>query len=182
MYGFIALFDQETENKIKQVWKKLKEEEISFYAEEVEDRRPHVTLASYNELNVDSFIGDAQEVYKNKAKFKILFHSLGTFLNSGLLFLAPTMTASLLEFHCNHHRGLTKYNDNPDSLYLPNSWAPHCTLANRLSPEKLKDAFLYCTQNLRPLQGEINEVALIQTIYENQKCVKAPIVFSKKLQ
>ncbi|WML48684.1 hypothetical protein RCG23_00590 [Neobacillus sp. PS3-34] len=46
MFGVIALFDEQTEQIINDIWKELREKLISFYAEEVEDRRPHITLAS----------------------------------------------------------------------------------------------------------------------------------------
>ena len=43
MYGVVALFDEKTENIIKVIWEELREQSISFYAYEVEDRRPHIT-------------------------------------------------------------------------------------------------------------------------------------------
>ena len=51
-----AHFDEESERYIKEVWKELSDQAISTYAEEVIDRRPHITLASYQRLNMDRFL------------------------------------------------------------------------------------------------------------------------------
>lgn len=181
MYGFIALFERKTEELIKDIWRDLRKQSISFYAEEIKDRRPHITIASYNQLERDKFIQSMDHFYAATPELEIVFNTLGTFLNSGTLFISPTMSAPLSNLHRNHHDHFKKYNDNPDSLYLPGNWIPHCTLANRLSHEKLSDAFAYCTQKISTIKAKITEVALIETILEDGRCVAAPEVYTKKL-
>ncbi|SLL37536.1 Uncharacterised protein [Mycobacteroides abscessus subsp. abscessus] len=56
MYAVIALFDAVLEQRIKRIWEDLESNEISYYANEVEDRVPHITLASYKEVSVTDFI------------------------------------------------------------------------------------------------------------------------------
>lgn len=51
MYGIIALFDDELNKKILKLWQELKNESISTYAFEVRNRKPHLTIASYSELD-----------------------------------------------------------------------------------------------------------------------------------
>jgi len=181
MYGLIALFDQNTEELIKEIWQDLKKRSISFYAEEVEDRKPHITLASYNQLEQGDFIQLMDQFYDSTPQVEITFNTLGTFLNSGTLFLTPTMSAPLSNLHRNHHDNFKKYNDNPDSLYLPGNWVPHCTLANRLSHEKLSEAFSYCSQTISTIHARITEVALIESIFAGDRCISAPHLYSKKL-
>jgi 2'-5' RNA ligase len=182
MYGVIALFDEKTEQIIKDIWKELSEKSISFYAEEVEDRRPHITIASYNDLNKSEFIRLMDKFYDDKTNVDITFSSIGSFLSSGTLFFLPTVTTELIEFHFNHHEYFKEFNDNPNSLYLPGKWIPHCTIANRLSHEKLTEAFSYCSKRKGTIHGKINKIALIELVYENNKCVKAPIIYSKTLK
>ncbi|TQR19414.1 2'-5' RNA ligase family protein [Psychrobacillus vulpis] len=177
MYALIAILDEKTELIIKDIWKELYEKSISIYAYEVENRIPHITLASYNDLNKAEYVKQMDEFYEDKSAIDITFHSIGSFLNSGALFFSPTVTIELMEFHSNHHRYFERFNDNPNSLYLPNNWIPHCTLANRLSPEKLSEAFNYCSKRNSTIQGKIKEVALIDVTNKN----KAPIVYSKEL-
>jgi hypothetical protein len=177
MYGLIAIFDERTDELIKNTWKELKEKSISTYAYEVKNRKPHITLASYNNLNETDFIKQMNETYKNQSEIGITFNTIGTFLNSGALFFSPTVTKDLIEFHFNHHKDFKRFNDNPNSLYSPDNWIPHCTIANRLSSEKLNEAFNYCSKRHRTILGKIVEVALIDVSEKH----KAPIIYSKEL-
>lgn len=178
MYGLIAMFDITTEQLIKNTWKELKERAISTYAYEVEDRRPHITLASYNNLNIADFTQLMNEIYINQSDIDIKFNTIGSFFNSGALFYSPTITKEMIEFHSNHHKNFKRFNDNPKSLYLPDNWIPHCTIANRLSPEKLSEAFDYCSKNSSTILGKIVEVALIDVSDKS----KAPIIHSIELK
>jgi 2'-5' RNA ligase len=108
MYGVIALFDERTEQMIKDIWRELSEKSISFYAEEVEDRSPHITLASYKDLNCIEYIKQLDVFYENKSEIDITFKTIGTFLNSGALFFSPIVTKELLEFHSQHHKHILK--------------------------------------------------------------------------
>jgi 2'-5' RNA ligase len=177
MYGLIAIFDEKTEQIIKEIWKELWERSISFYAYEVIDRIPHIILASYNDLNISDFAVQMDINHEGKSAIDITFNTVGSFLNSGTLFLSPTVTKDLIEFHSNHHLNFEQFNDNPNSLYIPNRWIPHCTLANRLSREKFFEAFEYCSNKLSSISGQIQELALIDVTDEN----KAPIKYSIKL-
>ncbi|NWK69829.1 2'-5' RNA ligase family protein [Bacillus paramycoides] len=177
MYGVIAKFDEKTEQIIKDIWRELREKSISFYVDEVVNRVPHITLASYNEIDKNEFIEQIDKFYDDKVGFEITFNSIGSFLHSGTLFLSPTINRQLLEFHSNHHKNFIKYNDNPNSLYLPDKWLPHCTLANRLTPEKLSEAFTYCLKRNDTIKGMIEEIAILEIVCKNN----VPIIFSKRL-
>lgn len=178
MYGFIALLDEKTECLIKDIWKELKELSISSYAFEVEDRVPHITIASYQDLNIEKFISDFETYFDEKKMIDFSFNTIGSFLNSGTLFFSPVVTNELFDFHMDFHRNFVDFNSDEDSLYLPGKWIPHCTIANRLSREKLKEAFDYCSQRSDSIKGRLSEVALIDVSEPN----KAPILFKKKLK
>ncbi|WP_404332155.1 2'-5' RNA ligase family protein [Mesobacillus maritimus] len=178
MFGLIALFDEKTEELIKDIWRELTERSISAYAGEVVDRKPHITFASYNNLNLSDFIEQMDVTYNNQSVIDIKFSTIGSFLSSGALFFAPTVTKDLRELHSNHHRDFERFNDHPHSLYLPDNWIPHCTIANRLSAEKLNEAFNYCSKRTSAIFGKIVEVALIDV----SEIGKAPIIYSKELK
>lgn len=182
MYGVIACFDNQTEKYFKNLWKLLVENDISYYSEEVEDRRPHITIADYNKLDEKKFIEDMDKFYGSKSGIQVTLSVLGTFLNSGTLFVAPTLSKELLSFHNNHHEYFKQYNDEPNSFYLPSKWIPHCTIANRLSQEKLVEAFNYCSQNIGVIKAQISEISLIKVKYEDNKSVGVSTIFSKKLR
>ncbi|WP_088071694.1 2'-5' RNA ligase family protein [Gottfriedia luciferensis] len=178
MYGIVAIFDEETEQIIKDIWKELSEKSISFYAYEVINRKPHITLASYNHLNKIDFTKQFDEYFENKSELDITINSIGSFLNTGTLYFSPNVTKDLIEFHEDYHFHFKQYNDNPDSMYLPNKWIPHCTLANRLTTEKLSEAYTYCLNRQELIVGKLKEVAIIEFVNKNN----VPIIYSKKLK
>ncbi len=182
MYAVIALFDSKTEREIREIWAELSEQSISFYAEKVENNRPHLTIASYDHLSMNEFAPKLERFYQNKSKLPITLQSLGIFLNTSVLYIAPSVNKELLDFHQAFHDYFKQYNTDQDSLYLPGKWVPHCTIANRLNPESLEDAMSYCLQRLRKLAGKIESIAVIETIFENGECISAPIIHEVKLK
>ncbi len=182
LYGVVAHFDQDTELYIKQVWRELSDNAVSRYAEEVQDRRPHITIAGYDsDVDIDKFISDFDCFYESKGQLSITMNSVGTFLNTGIVFLAPVPSQEFLTFHANHHHFFEKYRMNAESQYLPNNWIPHCTIANRLNDENLKEAMVYCNKRIERLHSSIVEVSVIKAIYENGKCIKSPSLHTKAL-
>jgi len=177
MYGIIALFDDELNKKIYNLWQELRDESISTYAFEVSNRKPHITIASYRQLDLNSFVQHLDSYLEDKKSIELSFPSLGSFIGTGALFYAPLVTENLFQFHQKFHTHFQGIQD-PHSLYNPGQWIPHCTIANRLSTEKLLEAFLYCTTHYQGLKGQIQEIAIIDGSISSE----APILFSKRLQ
>ncbi|MGE7979714.1 2'-5' RNA ligase family protein [Psychrobacillus sp. NPDC093200] len=177
MYGIIALFDEETEQQIIEVWNDLKDQNISSYASEVKDRKPHITIASYKNLNVEQYIKEMDRYLEEKVSLTISFETIGSFINSGALFYSPLVTKELMDFHMDYHEHFKKIQEE-DSLYNPGRWIPHCTIANRLTKEKLLEAMHHCSHNQTSISGFIKEIALIDTSMVGY----APILYSKKLK
>lgn len=99
MYAVIACFDTKTESTIRTLWYELKVRGISEYAFEVENRTPHVTLASYETLMVEPFIHQMDAWYPMQSGFEVMFQSIGSFLSTSILYLAPVVDEALLHFH-----------------------------------------------------------------------------------
>lgn len=179
MFAVVAHFDQKTEQIINSLWKGLSDSSISDYAYEVSDRKPHITFADYLDID-DEFLLAFKSLYSSKVKVQVVFNTLSTFLNTGTLMLAPTPSKQLIDLHTEHHTSFHKYS-NPESLYLPNRWTPHCTITNRLSPTKLTAAFDYCSKQLVTLHSEIVEIAVIKITYDNNKAVGVSIIGNERL-
>ncbi|WP_456274561.1 2'-5' RNA ligase family protein [Bacillus sp. AK031] len=162
MYWVAAIFDSNTEQTIKGIWNELCEESISFFADEISNGRPHLTLASYSSLDKEVYIEGMKDFYKDKRAIDICFNTLGTFLNYGTLFFSPTMTNELFDLHQSHHHYFKAFNHTANSLYLPGKWIPHCTLANNLEPERMSEAFTFCLESNHTITGRIKEIALME--------------------
>ncbi|MBY6037779.1 2'-5' RNA ligase family protein [Fictibacillus nanhaiensis] len=164
MYGIIAYLDKKTEDKIHVVREGMKEARITEY-----DMRPHVTIATHLELDLEDFKEEFNQYFKNEKSISLFFPSLGMFLNSGTLYAAPTKDPELTDFHTSYHEQFKKYVD-PTSLYAPKHWVPHCTIASHLSHEKLVQAFDWSAENMEPFYGRIESIALLELDFEAEVC------------
>ena len=113
---------------------------------------------------------------------KISLSILGTFIGTGTLFIAPTLSNELISFHVNHHNHFIEFNKNKNSFYLPGKWSPHCTIASRLDENKMIQAFRYCKSNITKIDATISEIALIEIKFDdNGIAIEDTIIFSKEL-
>ncbi|WP_088808604.1 MULTISPECIES: 2'-5' RNA ligase family protein [unclassified Listeria] len=177
MYAVIALFDENTEREIKDIWFELKRGGLSNYVDDMRHRMPHITLATYDNIRHQQFVNKLVHFYKGQYEIKVEFNAVGTFLKSGVVFLAPTVTRELLSLHEKHHLLFDDYNRNPTSHYLPGRWTPHTTISSHLHNEKIAGVYRYGV-NLSPIKGKITGIALIESFPGN----RVEIIFRKRLK
>lgn len=181
-YAFVGYLDTETEARFRELWKNLSDNNITQYGVETKGKRPHITIADYDNLDKDRFIKLLKEFYGNKTKIEICLNILGNFINTRTLFIAPTLSTELLDFHKAHHEFFKEFNENENSFYLPGRWSPHCTIASRLNEENMLQAFGYCRNKINKLYAKLNEVALIEVkLNEDGIAVEDRVIFSKVL-
>lgn len=167
MYAVILTFDEQIEDRIKKIWQELEEQGISDYASQVQNRKPHLTLASYEEIaNLEVFEKQFNLFYRQVSSLPIHFSTLGSFLQSGTLFLSPVVTQSLFALHQAHYQTFHQW--SAQKLYSPEHWIPHVTLANYLSADKLQEAFAFCQNHISNLKGFITGIQLIEISKDKQ--------------
>ncbi|GGE27721.1 2'-5' RNA ligase family protein [Streptococcus himalayensis] len=162
MYAVITIFDEETNQKIHGIWDGLAKEHISTYGFQVPNRRPHITLASFEK------VPDMQYFSEQLAKFcagqtvvELQLSLLGTFLDSRVLGLFPVVTDELYDLHRNIHQLLSEFK-NENSLYRPGKWVPHCTLVNHEKEADLEQAYTYCRTHFSSFSGQLTEMIVLQ--------------------
>ena len=97
---------------------------------------PHLTLAVWAELN-------PTDLPQRLAAFDrepppLLFSGFGLFGGArAILYLAPTPTAALLDYHADFHRAFGDLDRQCWPYYRPQSWVPHVTLGEGLDAAAL---------------------------------------------
>jgi 2'-5' RNA ligase len=183
VYALVAYLDYETEEWFRKTWKDLSQKNITQYGVETKGKRPHITIADYDNLDKERFVNLLNKFYKDKLKVDISLNILGTFINTGTLFRSPTLSTELFDFHSSHHNYFKEFNIDENSFYLPGKWSPHCTIASRLSEDNMIQAFRYCKNNLNEIYGKLNEIALIEIEFNEEGiAIEDTVVFSKELK
>lgn len=153
---------------IKDFWKELSDAQLSQYAYEVTDREPHITFASFDEgTPKDDIIKSLEDLTLPNSPIDISFTSIGSFINANIIFLSPIKNQQMTQLHSNIHRQLGTYIDK-NSLYSPNNWVPHLTIANRIAEDKMAKAYHYCLKHLSLSEGKITGIKLISITPDNQ--------------
>ncbi|WP_394405212.1 2'-5' RNA ligase family protein [Streptococcus sp. 20-1249] len=133
---------------------------MSDYARQVQNRKPHVTLASYEIVDSQSeFIESLKQFCEQRSQFTVTLSSVGSFLQSGTVFFSPVLSGELQKLHAELYQQFKAW--KTDNLYSPGKWIPHLTLANYLSVEKLPHAFALC-QQYPTLSGQARGMQLIE--------------------
>ena len=161
MYALLAILDEETNQEIQRLWHVLKEQGLSNYAFETEGFVPHITLADFDHLPLNKAITTLTNKLLIHQPIPISFSSLGSFLGSNIVFLSPVKSPALARLHSKIHE-LFSDNISVDSLYGPESWRPHLTLANRIEPANFPKLYQVCHQHFSKMEGNIVGLKLIR--------------------
>jgi 2'-5' RNA ligase len=134
-------FDSPTENIILKMWGKLAEHGISTEIR-ASGIRPHITLAVYEQLDCRDCEKRLAGLSERLDQLEIQATHLGIFFQpEAVLFLAPSVTEQLLDFHARVIETLKQDTGSCWDIYLPGNWVPHCTLAINLELEDLNRQF-----------------------------------------
>ncbi|MFP7253445.1 2'-5' RNA ligase family protein [Terribacillus goriensis] len=156
MYAIIGYFDGVTENKIVKLWEELREKEITDYPFRRKGHFPHLTFSSFTELSP----GLSQKIVRLTNSYEALtlrFRLFGSFMRSDSFLLLPDPSRALIELH----REIFNL-QAVSSLYTPENWIPHMTIANHLNPDQQSAVQQLAQQRIYPFSGILTKLALIQ--------------------
>ncbi len=163
-YAIVLYFDQPTENQVRGIWEGLAEAGIS---REILNSgiHPHITLAIYDDLQCQPCEKALNKFATRTGRLKIQVSHLGFFSRPEfVLFLAPTVTAQLLEFHAKVHKSLAQEAGKSWEIYQPGNWVPHCTLVMNLDAPKLNQAISHCKKISLPLQLHATRIGAVEFV------------------
>jgi hypothetical protein len=184
VYAIELFFSKEVEDYIRKKWRDLSLNNITSSIYEIEGIRPHVTLAVYDEIeNIIEFKHDFEEYFNDIDSMEgVIFIDVGIFPTTGAVFMKPTITRELIDFHSNYHRAFEKYSRYANHYYIPGNWNPHCTFAIGLNNEEISRVVSCIIQDFKPIKGLITEIGLVHIIHDGSRFVSSKTILSKKLK
>ncbi len=155
-------FDAAIETAVRNAWKELADNGIAPYMHQ-SNNRPHLTLAIYQDLNLKECQPALQTIASALTPIPVCFEHVGVFptVPAGV-FISPTVTINLLQFHAQIQKTLQGVGTAPNAYYLPGQWTPHCTLALELDPLLTPRVLEVGLRMPWPLRGEVTEIGVIQ--------------------
>ncbi len=164
-YAVHLFFDPHTEAIIRAAWKDLAEAGVAPYLYHSANR-PHLTLSIYRALDLPEARRRLAELAARQAALPLSFQYHGLFPGPHpVTFVGPLVTAPLLELQAEVCRRLDEIGQLPvpEMLhYRPGHWVPHCGLATEFAAERLEEALRISHRLALPLQGQIQEIGLIE--------------------
>ncbi|MEV4733558.1 2'-5' RNA ligase family protein [Saccharopolyspora sp. NPDC049426] len=150
-------FDDETEGRIRDLWKRLGEAGIPGAGD-----RPRVTLAV-----AGSIPAPARKALRGELELlsipDLWLHTLGTLPgDERMLLLGAVVDTELLAVHSAVHDVLAGKVKNPSAYYFPGAWIPCCVLAEGLDTDQLAAAFSTLLPP-EPVRAAVREISIVNT-------------------
>lgn len=128
----------------------------------LEATRPYITVAVYEDIRREQFIARLTQWAEEKPAQVIQLSQVGAFLKKpATVFLAPAMTDDLYRLHREFHERFRDIAYRPWAYYLPDIWAPHCTLAEDLTPYAAGRALEIVLDLCPHISGTVESVSLL---------------------
>jgi len=123
---------------------------------------PHISLIPTTQEDRDGVIDRLVEQLEEQPVLNVVFSHVGLF-PSGVLFLGVTPSQALIELHQHVYQASRPGPNVPwISLYKPDTWVPHCTLAMTMPNECLGPTFAEVSHLISfPLIGQCTAIELL---------------------
>jgi 2'-5' RNA ligase len=135
-YAIVLAFDDECSLPILQIFKKFKDKKIGSMRYDPK-MKPHITLATYENINTQSAKERLTLFSIENKPFKIQISSIGYFpVEKSVIFLNPKASNELL----NIQQKIYSLFKDFETETSPLTWVPHCTLGMYLQKEDFTEA------------------------------------------
>ncbi len=136
---------------------------------------PHLTLAAGTRLDLELFRPRAAELATTCGPLPCTLASLGVFPTvEGVLFLAPAMSADLVQLQLAVLERLHQTGAHIEPYWLPGQWVPHCTVAIGIPRDTIAAAVGQMLTAFHPIAGELVQLS-VSAIDPPKLCYEFPL-------
>ena len=157
----VLFFDDEGDRVVRDIWQALATANISTSMMDLKIA-PHISLGMMKHTqDVKAVVNLLENYSKQVSPIPLNMPYYGVFTSPGhVVYLGLTVTDQLYQLH----RGFCQaFKDSLDwtSLYVPDRWVPHCTLAQGLTSQEIPQALEVIQQFALPINLKVNRIALV---------------------
>jgi 2'-5' RNA ligase len=158
----VLLFDEAGDQTVRIIWQALADQHVSDSAIKL-NVPPHLTLGIIRYEDQQNFLPKLKAYADNLHQIPINMPHIGLFTSQNtVIFLGVTVTDALYNLHRQLYQTCVDFVEK-DSLYTPEFWIPHVTLAVDLQTEKFPSALEVCQQFTLPITINANAIALVKS-------------------
>ena len=169
-YAIELYFDSHTEQQMMALSQKIADEGVSTKFLEWKTR-PHLTLACFSDVDEAECTDRLKTFAQEHRQLSAWLGSVGMFTDSKTVFASPIMTSAMYRLQRELHECMQGFDTKGWEWYLPERWAPHCTIA--LTREDGEDAFLKASElvlkNFQKTAGKFTAVGLVKISFPVQE-------------
>jgi 2'-5' RNA ligase len=158
-YAVELALDPVSAAAVRRVWREMDDAGIESVARS--GARPHVSLGIWEALDHERAAAALERFGAETRPIPLTFSSVGLFPGAAV-FLAPTVTAELLELHAGLHRRFGSLGQGAWDHYRTGHWVPHCTLAMDLEAGRCDRALTIAGRAPLPLPSRLVEVGIVE--------------------
>lgn len=161
-YAILLHFNKKSEKRIYELWEEAKNcGGHSHIADS--GLRPHITLALFEDTDIEKFCGKLEQFSKKMKKFSLKLASIGTFTgHHGVVYLAPVITDELIELHKELYKFFEGELIGLNPYYMPNNWVPHCSISTDNPIDICTCIIKKMIEVYEPLDIEISEISITE--------------------
>lgn len=160
-YAIELYFDSALENQVLKAWNVLARRQISTQLIEIESR-PHITLFSAPAVDPTKLENIVKIISSKQEPIPVTFSMIGSFSNdNNALFLSPTPTMSLFQFHSQLCDAMRKEGIEIGEEYHPESWVPYCAVAEEIPRTLMAEGFSVLRDLKLPVSGHAVDIGLV---------------------
>ncbi|KAH6830229.1 RNA ligase/cyclic nucleotide phosphodiesterase family protein [Perilla frutescens var. hirtella] len=161
-YAIELYFDPALENQVLKAWNVLARRQISTQLIEIESR-PHLTLFTSPFVDIAKLENVLRNFAAKQEPLAVSFSSIGSFpSDSNVLFLGPTPSLSLLQFHSQLCDAMKKEGVEVGDEQRPDTWIPYCSVAEEVPKTRMAEAFTVLRDLKMPVSGYAMEMSLVE--------------------
>jgi 2'-5' RNA ligase len=158
-YAIELYLDPALENQVLKAWNVLARRQISSQLIEIESR-PHITLYSAPFIDPTKLESIIKTFASKQEPLPLSLSTIGC--HNNLLFLAPTPTLSLLQFHSQLGDAMRREGIEISEDYRPENWIPYCAVAQDVPKARMAESLCVLRDLKLPVAGYAMDIGLVE--------------------
>jgi len=160
-FAIVLYFDSRSTTQIKHVWTGMENTGVPS-VRLVSEIKPHITLVTTADLDVDGLKNAVESFGKTYSRFDLLMSHIGIFTAPmRVLYLGVTPSPELTAIHAGFLGIFRDFARGINKIWHPELWVPHCTLGIDLSLPQILKALPPCLDLQLPIPATVVSLVCI---------------------